>query len=88
MDSRRVCDPMAVSSTLYVRKQLGQSGTEGLTELRKEIYSAVVERVKISRDQLEKLLKISPEKLEQLRITRNNIEAILRLGSVEFSNKN
>ncbi len=65
MDSRRVCDPLAVSSTLSVRKQLGQSGTDGLTELQKEIYSAVVERGKISRDQIEKLLKISPEQLEQ-----------------------
>ena len=29
----KACDPMAVSSALSVRKQLGQSGSSGLTEL-------------------------------------------------------
>ncbi len=65
MDSRRVCDPMAVSSTLSVRKQLGQSGTDGLTELQKQIYSIVAEKGKIGREEIETLLKISPEQLDQ-----------------------
>jgi len=32
----KACDPMAVSSALSVRKQLGQSGASGLTELQQK----------------------------------------------------
>ena len=38
MNPPKVCDPLAVSSTLSVRKQLGQTGTDGLTDLQKQIY--------------------------------------------------
>ena len=35
MNPPKVCDPLAVSSTLSVRKQLGQTGTEGLLSCKK-----------------------------------------------------
>ena len=65
MNPPKVCDPTAVSSTLTIRKQLGQSGTEGLTELQKQIYETVVARGKISRQELMASLKLTPQELEK-----------------------
>ncbi len=65
MNPPKVCDPLAVSSTLSVRKQLGQTGTEGLTELQKKIYDMVAERGKISREELTSHLNLTPEKMER-----------------------
>ena len=61
----KACDPMAVSSALSVRKQLGQSGTSGLTELQQKIYNAVEKYDKITKEDLIKTLNIKPEQLEQ-----------------------
>jgi hypothetical protein len=61
----KACDPMAVSSALSVRKQLGQSGTSGLTELQKQIYRVIEERGKITREELAAIVKLKPEELEQ-----------------------
>ena len=36
MNPPKTCDPTAVSSTLNVRKELGQKGTEGLSELQRK----------------------------------------------------
>jgi hypothetical protein len=61
----KACDPMAVSSALSMRKQLGQSGTSGLTELQKQIYSLIEEKGKITKEELAKTVKLKPEELEQ-----------------------
>ncbi len=61
----KACDPMAVSSALSVRKQLGQSGVSGLTDLQKRIYSIIEERGKITKEELLALVDIKPEELEQ-----------------------
>jgi hypothetical protein len=63
MNPPKVCDPLAVSSTLSVRKQLGQTGTQGLTELQKQIYNTVVERGKISREELTSRLNMTPAEM-------------------------
>jgi len=65
MNPPKVCDPLAVSSTLSVRKQLGQTGTEGLSELQKKIYDIVDERGKISREELMAQLNMSQVELER-----------------------
>ncbi|NLF89084.1 hypothetical protein GX563_09725 [Candidatus Bathyarchaeota archaeon] len=65
MNPPKTCDPTAVSSTLNVRKELGQSGTEGLSELQKKIYSLVVERSPISREDLLATLQLSPSEFER-----------------------
>jgi hypothetical protein len=36
MNPPKTCDPIAVHSTLTIRKELGQIGTEGLTNLQKK----------------------------------------------------
>ena len=61
----KACDPMAVSSALSVRKQLGQSGSSGLTELQQKIYSAIEKYGKITKEDLIKTLNVKPEQLEQ-----------------------
>ncbi|MCW3999621.1 MAG: hypothetical protein NWE93_05230 [Candidatus Bathyarchaeota archaeon] len=61
----KTCDPTAVSSTLMVRKQLGQTGTEGLSERQKEIYTLVVAKGRISREELMQTLKLSPSEFER-----------------------
>lgn len=59
MNPPKTCDPTAVSSTLNVRKELGQKGTDGLSELQKKIYNLVIERGTISREDLMKSLQLS-----------------------------
>jgi hypothetical protein len=61
----KVCDPLAVSSTLSVRKQLGQTGTEGLTDLQKKIYETVAQRGKISQEELTSRLNMTPAEMER-----------------------
>jgi hypothetical protein len=61
----KACDPMEVASALSVRKQLGQSGESGLTELQKKIYRIIEEQGKISKEELLAVVKIKPEKSEQ-----------------------
>jgi hypothetical protein len=61
----KACDPMAVASALSVRKQLGQSGTSGLTELQKRICSIIEERGKITKEELLTIVDLKPEELEQ-----------------------
>jgi hypothetical protein len=61
----KACDPMAVSAALSIRKQLGQSGISGLTELQKTIYSAIEARGKITREELAKIVSLKPEELDQ-----------------------
>ena len=61
----KACDPMAVSSALSVRKQLGQSGSSGLTELQQKIYTTVEKYGKITKEDLVKTLNVKPKQLEQ-----------------------
>lgn len=76
MNPPKACDPTAVSSTLTLRKQLGQSGTEGLTERQKQIYETVVGRGTISRQELMGLLKLTPEELEKEFATLRHCELL------------
>ncbi len=61
----RGCDPLAVASALSVRKQLGQTGSSGLTEVQQKIYSTIEKQGKITKEELLKTLNINPEQLEQ-----------------------
>jgi hypothetical protein len=61
----KACDPMAVSDALSIRKQLGQSGVDGLTELQQTIYSAIEARGKITREELAKTVNLKSEELDQ-----------------------
>jgi hypothetical protein len=56
---------MAVASALSIRKQLGQTGSAGLTELQQKIYDIVEKQCKTTKEELLKTLNIKPEQLEQ-----------------------
>ena len=61
----KACDPMAVSSALSIRKNLGQTGSSGLSELQQKIYCTIEEHGKITKDELLTILNLKPEQLEQ-----------------------
>jgi hypothetical protein len=61
----KACDPMAVASALSVRKQLGQSGSSGLSELQQKIYNVIEEHGKITKSELLTILNLKTEQLEQ-----------------------
>jgi hypothetical protein len=61
----KACDPLAVSTALSTRKQLGQSGIAGLTELQKRIYGEIEKKGKITMEALLAIVNIKPEELEQ-----------------------
>jgi recombinational DNA repair protein (RecF pathway) len=65
MSTTKICDPTAVSSSLNVRKELGQSGTEGLTELQKQIYTTVVERGKVNRAEFIAEMHLTEEEFQK-----------------------
>lgn len=60
----KACDPLAVASATSIRKELGQSGTAGLTELQRQIYGIIEQRGQITREELTKLVGVKPEGLE------------------------
>jgi hypothetical protein len=61
----KACDPMAVASALSVRKQLGQEGNSGLSALQQQIYHAIEQYRQITKDELLKIINITPEELER-----------------------
>lgn len=65
MNPPKTCDPTAVSSTLTIRRQLGQTGTEGLSELQKKIYNLVLEKGCISQEELMRTLQLSSSAFER-----------------------
>jgi len=68
----KACDPTAVAGALTARKQQGQFGTDGLTELQKKIYQTIKEKEKITREELLAAVGIPPHELErQLAVLRH-----------------
>jgi hypothetical protein len=60
----KACDPLAVASALSVRKQLGQSGADGLTEQQKKIYQIIKEKGRVTKEDLTSSLNLKLEQLE------------------------
>ena len=56
----RSCDPAAVSSAVHSRKQAGHTGTQGMTQLQKDIYEYVKEKGKVEKEELAKAFDLSP----------------------------
>ena len=65
MNPPKTCDPLAVHSTLTIRKEIGQTGTEGLTDLQKQIYNIVIEKETISKEELIAQLSLTLEEMER-----------------------
>jgi len=60
----KVCDPLAVASATSIRKELGQSGTAGLSERQERIYNLIVKKGQLTKEELSNILDIKPEDLE------------------------
>jgi hypothetical protein len=84
MSPTKVCDPIAVHSTLSVRKESGQSGTEGLTDLQKQIYNIVIQRGNLDRDELMRELGLSSEAFQKQFAVLRHCEL---LGAFKDGNK-
>lgn len=61
----RPCDPTAVSSALNARRQMGQTGTQGLNEMQKKIYDYLKEKGKVEREELPKVFDLPLWELEK-----------------------
>lgn len=61
----KTCDVAAVHSAVTHRKLAGQTGTEGLTELQKNIYQFVKEKGKITRPEIAAHFNLQQWELER-----------------------
>ena len=58
------CDPMAVHSAKTVRELTGQKGTDGLSDLQKQIYELIKSEGKVESDGLAQKFKLTTQELE------------------------
>lgn len=66
------CDPAAVYSARKTREMLGQTGTDGLSKLQKEIYNFIKEKGKVTHQEIAGHFKIElPELQNQFAILRH-----------------
>jgi hypothetical protein len=72
----KTCDPLAVASALSTRKQMGQSGAEGLTDQQKKIYHIIEQKGRITKQELTAELNFKPEVLEAEFATLRHCELI------------
>ncbi|RKO67298.1 hypothetical protein [Desulfofundulus salinus] len=59
------CDPAAVASAKATRKQLGQTGTDGLTPLQKRIYEYIKAKGKATKEELASTFDLPQWELEK-----------------------
>ncbi|WP_455391805.1 hypothetical protein [[Eubacterium] cellulosolvens] len=68
----KACDPFAVQSAKIARELSGHKGTEGLTDIQKQIYELVQSKGKILTEQLINEFDLTSQQLEkQLAILRH-----------------
>jgi len=68
----KACDPWAVYSATRSREQAGLKGTEGLTDLQKEIYAFVKTSGKVTIEEMMKRFGLSAKEMQtQLAVLRH-----------------
>jgi len=72
----RTCDVTAVYSAKLARKLAGQEGTDGLTELQKDIYEYVKHNGKITPESLAKVFKLPVWQLQKQFATLRHCELL------------
>jgi len=72
----RACDVTAVYSAKLARKQAGHQGTDGLTELQKEIYDYVKVSGKVTPEALAKKFKLAKWQFEKQLATLRHCELL------------
>lgn len=61
----KACDPLAVRSARLSREQSGQTGTEGLLPVQREIYSYLKKHGKATREEIAEQFKLDQKELEK-----------------------
>ena len=72
----RTCDVTAVYSAKLARKIAGQEGTEGLTELQKDIYNFIKNEGPVTHEQIMKKFSLAKWQLEKNFATLRHCELV------------
>lgn len=72
----RTCDVAAVYNAKLARKQAGHKGSEGLTELQKDIYEYVKVNGKVTPEDLANKFQLSPSELQRQFTTLRHCELL------------
>ena len=72
----KTCDVAAVYSAKLTRKLAGQKGTDGLTELQKEIYEYVKVNGKVTPEALMKKFQLSQTEIQRVFTTLRHCELL------------
>lgn len=66
MNPPKACDPTAVYLATRTSQQLGQTGTEGLTGVRRRVYEYVKERGRVTKEELASCVGVSTAEVERV----------------------
>lgn len=72
----KACDPWAVHSATRFRESSGLKGTEGLTEVQKEIYEFVTRKGKVTKEELIENLNLSEQEMQTQLATLRHCELV------------
>jgi late competence protein required for DNA uptake (superfamily II DNA/RNA helicase) len=72
----KACNPWAVHSATRFRQSSGLKGTEGLTDLQKEIYELVERRGKVTKEEVIETLNLSEQGLQTQLATLRHCELV------------
>lgn len=72
----QVCDPLAVHSAKTIRKLSGQKGTDGLTELQKQIFDFVQSKKQVEYDELLQIFNLSTKEFENQFVVLRHCELL------------
>jgi late competence protein required for DNA uptake (superfamily II DNA/RNA helicase) len=72
----KACDPWAVHSAARFRESSGLKGTEGLTDLQKEIYELVKRKGKVRREEVIESFKVSEQEMQIQLATLRHCELV------------
>jgi recombinational DNA repair protein (RecF pathway) len=61
----KTCDPLSVRSARLTREQQGHQAEEGLLPIQREIYRFIIEKQKVSRQEVAAQFSLSPKELEK-----------------------
>ena len=72
----KACDPWAVHSATRFREGSGLEGTEGLTDLQKEIYELVKGKGKVRKEEVIESLNLSEQEMQTQLATLRHCELV------------
>ena len=72
----KACDPWAVHSATRFRESSGLKGTEGLTDLQKEIYELVKRKGRVTREEVIENFNLSEQEMQTQLATLRHCELV------------